>query len=187
MQPTIIIFTGLPATGKTTLSKNIAKALNIPLFAKDAIKEIMYDTIGWSDKAFSAKLAQATFGIMDLITEQQLQTGRSLILESNYSPKLASNTFRAWQKEYNCKIIQVVCQTDVSVLAKRYVERQHIDRHPGHNDNVDVAGCAANFRQRIANGEDQPLDVEGKVLVVDTTHFDAVDTGKITGWIQNNI
>lgn len=187
MKSTIIICTGLPATGKTTLSKRIATTLNIPLIAKDAIKEIMYDTIGWSDKAFSAKLAQATFSIMDLAAKQHLRTGRSLILESNYSPKLASKTFRNWQKEYNCKIIQVVCRTDIPVLAQRYVDRQHIDRHPGHNDNVDVAGCEANFRQRVANGEDQPLDVEGEVLVVDTTDFSAVDTDKITEWVRSNM
>lgn len=60
MRSTIIIFTGLPGTGKTTLSRHVADSLGIPLIAKDDIKEIMYDEIGWSDKAFSAKLARAT-------------------------------------------------------------------------------------------------------------------------------
>lgn len=187
MQSTLIIFTGLPGTGKTTLSRKIAHILGLPLIAKDDIKEIMYDEIGWSDKAFSAKLAHATFGIMDYVTEQHLKNGLSLILESNYSPKLASETFRGWQGQYGCRIIQIVCQTDTRVLAHRYFERQHADRHPGHNDTGDPESYEANFKQRIANGEDQPLDVEGPVLIVDTTDLAAVSPEEITEWLKSHI
>jgi predicted kinase len=187
MQSTLIIFTGLPGTGKTTLSRKIAHTLGLPLIAKDDIKEIMYDRIGWSDKAFSAKLAHATFGIMDHITEQHLKNGLSLMLESNYSPKLANERFQAWQKEYGCTIIQIVCRTDTRVLARRYFERQHTDRHPGHNDNGDPASYEANFKQRIENGEDQPLDVEGPVRIVDTTDLAAVGPEEITEWLQSHI
>lgn len=187
MQPTLIIFTGLPGTGKTTLSRKIAHILGLPLIAKDDIKEIMYDEIGWSDKAFSAKLAHATFGIMDYISEQHLKNGLSLMLESNYSPKLASEKFQAWQKEYDCTIIQIVCRTETRVLAHRYFERQHTDRHPGHNDNGDPVSYEANFKQRIENGEDQPLDVEGPVRIVDTTNLAAVSPKEIAEWIQGRI
>lgn len=183
MRSTIVIFTGLPGTGKTTLSRKIAHMLDLPLIAKDDIKEIMYDDIGWSDKAFSAKLARATFGIMEYVTEQHLKNGLSLMLESNYSPKLANDKFRAWQKRYDCAIIQVVCQTDTDVLAHRYFERQHTDRHPGHNDSGTVESYKANFKQRIENGEDQPLDVDGAVRIVDTTDFGTTDIEDIAKWI----
>jgi predicted kinase len=184
MQSTIIIFTGLPGTGKTTLSRKISEDLGLPLLAKDDIKEIMYDEIGWSDKAFSAKLAHATFGIMDYVTEQHLKSGLSLMLESNYSPKLANEKFQAWQEKYHCAIVQIVCRTETSVLADRYVERQRTNRHPGHNDSGTPKSYADNFRQRIANGEDQPLDVHGAVQIVDTTDLDLVNAEKITKWIK---
>lgn len=187
MQSTLIIFTGLPGTGKTTLSRKIAHTLGLPLIAKDDIKEIMYDKIGWSDKAFSAKLAHATFGIMDYVTEQHLKNGLSLILESNYSPRLANEKFQTWQREYGCTIIQIVCRTDTRVLAHRYFERQHADRHPGHNDTGDPTSYEANFKQRIENGEDQPLDVEGPVRVVDTTDLAEVSPEEIAEWVQSHI
>ena len=187
MQSTLIIFTGLPGTGKTTLSRKIADALHLPLIAKDDIKEIMYDKIGWSDKAFSAKLAHATFGIMDYVTEQHLRSGLSLVLESNYSPKLASEKFQAWRKKYNCVIIQIVCRTDTNTLAHRYFERQYTNRHPGHNDNGNPESYEANFKQRIENGEDQPLDVEGPVRIVDTTDLAAVSPEEITKWAQSHV
>jgi predicted kinase len=181
---TIIIFTGLPGTGKTTLSRQVAEALNIPLIAKDDIKEIMYDKIGWSDKAYSAKLAHATFGIMDYITEQHLKTGISIALESNYSPKLANERFQEWQQTYGCSITQVVCRTDIDVLARRYFERQHTDRHPGHNDTGTIEEYRASFLQRIENEENQPLAVDGPVRIVDTTDFGTVNAAEVIEWAK---
>jgi hypothetical protein len=124
---------------------------------KDDIKEIMYDNIGWSDKTFSAKLAHATFGIMDYITDQHLKNGKSIALESNYSLKLASEKFQNWQKKYDYIIVQVVCRTDVGVLAQRYFECQHVNRHPGHVDSGTIEEYREDFLRRIENGEDQAL------------------------------
>jgi predicted kinase len=187
MQTAIIVFTGLPGTGKTTLSRSIADRLHITLLAKDDIKEIMYDTIGWSDKAFSAKLAWATFGIMDYITEQHLKNKTSILLEANYSPSLANEKFQSWQKDYNCPIVQIVCRTDIGILAQRYFACQHTNRHPGHNDNGTVASYKTDFRRRIENGEDQPLSVDGPVRIVDTTDFSTVHAEEIVGWIKDHI
>jgi predicted kinase len=181
----IVVFTGLPGTGKTTLSRQLAEALALPLIAKDAIKEIMYDTIGWSDTAFSAKLAHATFGIMDYTTEQLLRTGNSLILESNYTPKLASDKFQHWQHQYACDIDQIVCRTDLDVLARRFYERSQANRHPGHlNNDGTVEAYRESFVGRVANGEDQPLTVEGRVKVIDTTDFSKVNPEEIIQWAR---
>ncbi len=124
---------------------------------------------------------------MDYITEQHLKNGESLVLESNYSPTLASEKFRGWQETYDCYIIQIVCRTEVNVLAQRYFDRQHRDRHPGHNDTGTVKDYAASFHERIKNKEDQPLDVDGPIRIVDTTDFSTVNVPEITRWIQNSI
>lgn len=181
----LIVFTGLPGTGKTTLSEKVAEALVLPLIAKDAIKEIMFNNISWSDKAFSAKLAHATFDIMDYVTEEQLRVGNSLILESNYIPKLSSARFQRWQQKYSCDIDQIVCCTDVDVLAHRFFERSRTSRHPGHlDDKGTVEDYRASFVSRIANGEDQPLTVRGRVKTVDTTDFSNVDVMEIVQWLR---
>jgi predicted kinase len=187
MRTTIIVFTGLPGTGKTTLSRQVSKVFIVPLIGKDDIKEIMYDNIGWNDKEFSAKLAHATFSIMDHITDEHLKTGISIALESNYSPKLASEKFQKWQKAYGCSIAQIICRTDIDVLAHRYFERQRTDRHPGHNDTGTVEEIRASFLQRIENGEDQPLDVEGPIKIVDTTDFSTVDIDEIVNWVKESV
>lgn len=35
MQPTIVLFTGLPGTGKSTLAERVARAVKAPVFAGD--------------------------------------------------------------------------------------------------------------------------------------------------------
>lgn len=187
MKTAIIIFTGLPGTGKTSLSRKIANDLGIELLSKDDLKEIMFDEIGWSDKEFSKKLANACYGIMDVITEQNLKNGHSIILESNYYPKVVSEKFRNLRAKYDCRVIQIVCQTDVDVLAKRYFDRQSSNRHPGHLDNGSELSYKMDFERRVADFQDQPIDVAGPKLIVDTTDFEKVNYEQILNWLKNEI
>ena len=187
-QPWIIVITGLPGTGKTTLSKHLADALSVPLIAKDAIKEIMYDTIGWSDKEFSGKLARATFVIIEYVIEENLRTSRSIMVESNYAPKLASKQFQEWQEQYGCVITQIVCRTDLDVLAQRYLDRiKRGQSHEGHIDNNGTfESYRADFERRVADeGEDQPLAVTGEVKIINTTSFANVDESTIAEWLRS--
>jgi uridine kinase len=49
--PTPIIgVAGPPASGKTTLARAISEELRLPLIAKDAIKERLYDALGPGDR-----------------------------------------------------------------------------------------------------------------------------------------
>jgi predicted kinase len=184
-KPLLVIFTGLPGTGKTSISQHVARKLGLPVVAKDAIKEIMYDQIGIGDKAWSGKLARATFGIMELMIDQQLRAGHSVILESNYMPRLASTYFQELQKQYGFRSVQVICRTEATVLANRVHDRSLKDRHPGHNDRATVEEHLHGILQRVENGEDQPLDIPGsEVIVVDTTDFSIVNIDEIIAKIS---
>ncbi|HWZ66143.1 MAG TPA: hypothetical protein VNX65_05145 [Patescibacteria group bacterium] len=64
--------------------------------------------------------------------------------------------------------------TLVDVLARRYHERSFTNRHPGHQDQASEAFYKQAALDRMANGEDQPLELKGKIIIVDTTNFDSV-------------
>lgn len=183
--PLLVIFTGLPGTGKTSISQHVARELSMPLIAKDAIKEIMYDEIGIGDKSWSGKLARATLQIMNHVTAELLRTGTSLIIESNYRPDLANDEFTELQKQHPFRCVQVICQTDPDVLAKRVHHRSKTNRHPGHNDVASEQEHRSDAKRRIENNEDQPLDIAGsETIIVDTTDFSKVDMAAVAKRIR---
>jgi len=181
-RPTLILITGLPGTGKTTLSKKLSAELSLPLINKDTIKEIIFNELGWSNRQWSRKVGQATYKIMDYIIEDQLQSGNSLILESNFSPKFDNAKFQSWQEKYDCKAIQILCHADGKVLFERFKCRAENDelRHPGHVD----AGNLEEWREKLNSGTSEPLDIEGTVLRVDTTDFTTVNEDEIKNTIR---
>ena len=79
--PLVILVNGLPATGKTTLARRLATDLRLPLLAKDAIKETLFDTLGWSDRVWSRRLGAVTFTLLYMLLEEQLRAGRSCVVE----------------------------------------------------------------------------------------------------------
>ena len=46
----LIILAGMPASGKTTFSRKLSKALGYPVLEKDEIKEELFDVIGFEKK-----------------------------------------------------------------------------------------------------------------------------------------
>jgi len=46
---TIILVTGVPASGKSTLSRLLADALQLPVLSKDVVKEVLHDSLDPTD------------------------------------------------------------------------------------------------------------------------------------------
>ncbi|WP_425432548.1 AAA family ATPase [Hydrococcus rivularis] len=46
MKMLLILISGLPCTGKTTLARKIAQKLQLPLVCRDDIKESLFDSLG---------------------------------------------------------------------------------------------------------------------------------------------
>src|SRR5512136_2128322 len=62
--PTLILVTGLPCTGKTTLARRLADGFSLPLLTKDPLKEILFDGLGWSNRNWSRRVSETTHALM---------------------------------------------------------------------------------------------------------------------------
>jgi predicted kinase len=174
-RPLVIVITGLPGTGKTSVGRTLSERFQLPLLTKDAFKERIFDALGWHDKAWSLKVSEASHRILDYVIAEELQVGRSLIVESNFKPEFDSERFRLLQRHFDASVVQVLCWAAGDVLFERYWARQQADRHPGHVESA----TPDEQRRELAVGKCEPLQLEAPVVELDTTDFSQVDYSSI--------
>ncbi len=185
-KPVLIIVSGPPASGKTTIGSRLAQELCLPFFDKDSFKELLADDLHVTGLTWSKTLGSASFDLLYLIAERQLAAGRSAVIEGNFSGDLATNRFRTIIRKTDAKAIQVNVRADGELLVKRYREREESgERHPIHVDRPRSQVDA--FRSGLMRGELPPLDLGGLVITVDTTDFDNVDIPEIAGQIRQRV
>ncbi len=176
MKSTVIVITGLPATGKTTLGIQLATHFKVPFLSKDVIKELIFDHLGVEDREFSKKTGRAAYAILYEVADQLMRSGSSFIIESNFKPAFDNATFSAIKEKYAPEFIQVLCWANGEVLLERFAARAESgDRHPGHVD----SGNLDEFSSSLLQGRSEPLDIDGKLIEVDTTDFTKIDVDQI--------
>lgn len=174
--PLVVIFTGFPCTGKTTLARQVARHFYFPFIYRDGIKERLFDTLGWQDRQWSKRLGTASYELLYYFLEEELAAGRSLVIESNFPPQAATPKFLDFKRRYPFEPLQFFCVTQDDMLFQRFVQRSESgERHPGHVDSSNYA----EFHETLRQGKMSPLDIGGQVIQVDTTDFNQVNLDAI--------
>ncbi len=176
-QPALIIVTGPPASGKSSLGRYVARELRLPYVSKDGIKETLFDTLGWVDRAWSKRLGHASNELLWYFAEAELAVGRSVVVESNLHAALATPRILELRARCDFQPIQVQCLAAGDVLVQRFMERE---RHPGHGDSTLIEEIGPSLLQ----AKPEILDIGGPVIQVDTTDWARVDYAKLVESIR---
>lgn len=181
-KPLLIITTGRPAAGKSTLAKWLSKELGIPFFSKDNVREVLFDRLGEKDRPWAQLLGRASIDIMFYLAEVQFEAGCSIILDNSFDPALSVPRFQALQTRYDLEIIQIVCNADQETLFSRFKERAKTgNRHPGHGDNA----VLDELRTYLATEKSLVMSIGGSIIEVDTTDFSKVDYSAILNEVRS--
>lgn len=109
----LIVFSGLPGTGKSMLAENLARYLRVPVFAKDWLEA----TILRSGRTFAGienQLGITGYNLLTTLAERQLMLGQSVILDSVASTETIRNTWRELATQYyaNWLVIECFCSDE---------------------------------------------------------------------------
>jgi predicted kinase len=170
--PLLVIVTGPPCTGKTTLARQIAEQFSLPMMGKDMYKECLFDVLGWKDRAWSKKMGYASVALLFQFLEAQLKASCSCIVESNFKSALGTPNFLALQARYDFIPFQIQCVTEGRVLFERFKQRTETgQRHPGHCDHTTYD----ELQERLLRGRSDPLTIGGHLVEVDTSDLARID------------
>ena len=176
----LIIVSGPPGAGKTTLASSLSELLGIPLLTKDGLKEALFDSLGWNDRAWSQSLGAASFELLYRLIDSQLKAGVPLIVEANFKPAAADRLGKLL-KAHAVFPVQISCTAREDVLDARMRERWNSGkRHPGHDD-------VATMKEKYpgwSSAEYAALPLGGSVYSVDTTDFSKIDFGTLFNEIK---
>jgi predicted kinase len=172
----VVLVTGPPAAGKTTIAGPLATELGFALLAKDRIKEALHDALGQQegfgpgqapDIGWSRRLGAAA---MELIWTLAADAP-AVVLEANFWPDMVD---QARLRSLSAAPVEVHCQCPVEECMRRYGSRAGT-RHPVHRG-ADEQRVGRALFERSA----RPLGF-GPVVSVDTTS--AVDIG----WLADGV
>ena len=133
LRPGLVIVLGASAAGKSTIAQQLARTLQLPLFAKDMFKESLFETLGCADLAQSQRLGAASMPLMYRAAQVVLQTGCACMIESTFLPAYAVRDLAALRDATFCRFVQLLVECEETVRLQRWQARL-ATRHPGHCD-----------------------------------------------------
>lgn len=120
----IIIFTGAPASGKSTVAKAISARTGIKIASKDECKIQLFEKYGFSSHAEKKALSiQGEEDMLALVAETMAK-GRDIIIDNNFKDY---NGLRNIINESgkDCLVLCFVFEASGDILAERYNARIH--------------------------------------------------------------
>lgn len=188
-----ILVTGIPAAGKSTLAKAMAEKWKLPVLSKDAIKELLFDYVGFQSREGKVKLGIAGMEIMYYAAEQLMKAGQPFILENNFEYS-SEPGLKALLEKYQYPALTITLTGDYEVIYRRFLERESSpDRHRGHvvNDchpekagsgSAETKGASVSYENYVHGIEQRGFDAfcaGGRQIRVDTTDFSVIDMEKL--------
>jgi predicted kinase len=154
----LIIVSGAPGVGKSTIATPIAKNLGFALITKDHIKEVLFDSLEGpvGDLAFSRRIGSAAMNIMWSLAALSPRA----VLDANFRPHSEYEQGRL--KAFRCPIVEVHCTCPPEELRRRFEQRAATARHhPAHP--------LAKFSEGWFAEYDRPMGV-GSLIEVDVSN-----------------
>ena len=159
----LVVVSGLPGTGKTSVSKCLAEELNADVLSTDKIRKALFEK-----PEYTKRKKKRVYQEMFRMAEDLLKTQRVAILDGTFFRKEWRDKASDIAKKSNARIffVEAVCPEDV---LKRRIEKRYRD---------DTDYSEANYHvYKIIQKKFEPIERE---------HY-VIDTGKEEAWRKKSL
>jgi predicted kinase len=179
--PTLVVISGPPGSGKTTLARQIAAALGCPAISRDEIKQgIAYATPGFVPGP-GDELTRRTLPVFFAVLELLLSSGVTTVAEAAFQDEVWRTRLEPLMSLARIRVVR--CTVGAAVAFERVRRRgrddplRRVHADPGPNDAARHEAAHRAFRRVSA-------DVPG--LEVDTTDGYRPSFGQILSFIDGD-
>ncbi|MCV3209497.1 ROK family protein [Mesorhizobium sp. YC-39] len=171
-----VLVNGVPASGKSTVSRGIADRMGWPLLALDTVKNPFLEVLGGGDREFNRTLGRASYqAIWSVVGEAP--AGTTVIVDAwfGFQPRQFIEDYL--RKAGVEQTAEIWCHAPGEVLADRY--RARLDQRPAGHPGAAYIPELIELASRA-----EPLR-RGPLFDVDTTR--PIDFDAITQWLRTVI
>ncbi len=193
----LIIFAGMPASGKSTVAKAVGKALGMPILEKDNIKEELFDVIGFRTYAEKQRMDVAATSVLLRVADDLLAAGQPILMVNNFRND-AKEALQRLIDRHGLQCILVFFDGNADVFYERYVERdrKHL-RHLGHvlqdhypplpGESHDYTMTREEFARKFESLGMQSLQIRADRIDLDATYPERIDVAALTEKIRGRM
>ncbi len=130
-RPTLWVFCGLPASGKSFFAEKLSQALSLPLFQSDKIRKegaLLPDSVEtivpYGEGIYRKERRNLVYAGMLALAQDQLKSGRSVILDASFSRVKWREEAARLARDVDANIVFVECAACEETIRERLERRE---------------------------------------------------------------
>lgn len=124
-KPLLIVMSGLPGSGKSTIAEWLAERLNLPVFSVDPIESAIIKA--GIQRSFETGVA--AYQVAEALASEQLKLGNSVIIDAVNAEEEGKDVWRGLARKHGLELTVLLVIVSDRALHKQRIESRVRDLH----------------------------------------------------------